>query len=67
MPNTEEYAVEKRSINNIQVSITSYKIGDKYFCHISNIDPGATIARAEGASREEALNQALTKASKRVK
>lgn len=67
MPNSEEYLVETQVINNTPVSITTYKIGEKYFCHISNTDPGATIARAEGTNRQDAIEHALKKVNKRIK
>ncbi len=67
MIKTEDYKVENQLINNVPVSLTTYKIGDKYFCHISNADPGATIARGEGVSLEDAIKKAMEKVSKRIK
>jgi hypothetical protein len=52
--NTEHYQDELKEINGFLVHITTYKIGDEYFCHITNADPGATIARAAGKTEDEA-------------
>ncbi len=43
-----------------------YRLGDKYVCTVDNVDPGATLSRAEGATREEAESQALKTARKMV-
>ena len=48
------------------INITTYKIGERYFCHIDNVNPGATIARTEAASLEEARELALQKATTRL-
>jgi len=66
MPAAEGFEEELQKINSTKIKLTSYKIGEKYFCHISNLDPGATIARAEGASRDEAKRSALRKAQNRL-
>lgn len=44
------------------IVVESYKLGDVYYCTISNADPGARFARGEGSSRDEAEKQALAKA-----
>lgn len=66
MERTENYKVEKRMVHDTPLIITSYQIGEKYYCHITNEDPGATIARSEGMNREEAVKHALGKALKRL-
>ena len=42
----------------------SYRVGDRYYCTIDNVDPGARFARAEGTTREEAESTALEKAAR---
>ena len=64
---TEQYRDEVQEINGILAHITTYKIGDDYYCHISNTDPGATIARASGKTMEEARQNALQKLAGRLK
>jgi hypothetical protein len=46
------------------ISIESYKLADVYHCTIRNVDPGARIARADGASKAEAESRALEKAGR---
>lgn len=63
----EDYRVEERVIDDVPIKITSYKIGGRYHCHVANQDPGATIARAESITRDEAEENAIAKARKRLK
>ena len=53
-----------RMIDGWKVHIVTYRIGDRYYCTIDNVDPGARFARAEGATREEVERAALEKAKK---
>ena len=46
------------------VTVETYKLGDRYHCTIANVDPGARLARADGASREEAERLAIEKATR---
>jgi len=62
----EQYRDELKEVNGISIRIVNYKIGDEYFCHISNVDPGATIARAAGSTVEEARQKAMQKAMERL-
>jgi hypothetical protein len=48
------------------IVVESYKLGDVYYCTISNADPGARFARAEGSSRDEAEKQALERAERHL-
>jgi hypothetical protein len=62
----ENYQKEKREVEGKMINITTYKIGERYFCHIDNVSPGATIARTEGATLEEARELALQKVTVRL-
>ena len=62
----ENYEKEKKEVEGKMINITTYKIGERYYWHIDNVSPGATIARTEGASREEARDLALQKATARL-
>ena len=64
---SEDYRAIERELGGVRITIMTYKIGDQFYCHIANADPGATIARAEAATREEAERIALAKASVRLK
>ena len=60
----EEYSRRNQQLAGWDVSIETYKLGDVYHCTISNVDPGARFARADGATREEAERRALEKAER---
>ena len=62
----EEYQAEQRELAGIPMRVESYKIGDRYYCHTSNVDPGATVARAEGGTRADAIDAALLKVANRL-
>jgi hydroxyacylglutathione hydrolase len=49
-----------------KVRLTSYGLGDKYYCKADNVEPGACIVRTEGATREEAEQKALSKAEEHL-
>jgi hypothetical protein len=58
----EEYSERDEDIDGWKVHIVTYKVGDRYYCSIDNVDPGARFARAEGATREDVEREALEKA-----
>ena len=61
---SEEFRERREELNGWRVNIVSYRIGDRFYCTIDNVDPGARFARAEGATREEAEAAALEKATR---
>jgi len=63
---TEHFHEEYSEVNGTRVRITTYKIGNEFHCHVANADPGATIARTSAASREDAVSEAIKKASERI-
>ncbi len=58
----EDYTERTEHIDGWRVHIVTYRIADRYYCSIDNVDPGARYARAEGATRDEAEKTALDKA-----
>jgi hypothetical protein len=64
--NSEKFQEEITEVNGVKMRVTTYKIGDKFHCHVATTDPGATIARASSESKEEAQETALNKAEQRV-
>ena len=40
----------------------SYRLADKFFCLVDNVDPGARLVLSEGSTRKEAEEIALKKA-----
>ncbi|MDZ7363701.1 MAG: hypothetical protein ONB46_23735 [candidate division KSB1 bacterium] len=63
----EDYRTILHEINGQKVNVTSYKIGEQFYCHVTNVDPDATISRAEAATREDAEKAAMEKAAARLK
>jgi hypothetical protein len=44
------------------MNIVSYRLGDRFYCSVDDVDPGARLSRGEGTTREEAEAQAIEKA-----
>ena len=63
---SEDYLKRNETLAGWPVRVVSYKIGDRYYCHVDNVSPGATIARAESQNREEAEKAAISKAASRL-
>lgn len=59
-----DYTEKRMELAGWSVRLTTYKLGDTHFCKADNVEPGACIARAEGASKEEAEQAAIRKAEK---
>ena len=49
----EEFTERKQIIDGWNVNVVTYRIGDRWYCTIDNVDPGARFARAEGTTRED--------------
>ncbi|HXG35926.1 MAG TPA: hypothetical protein VNL15_03045 [Dehalococcoidia bacterium] len=62
----EEYSRREVELAGWKAAVTSYRIGDRYYCKVDNVSPGAAVAKAEGASREEAESKAIAKAEERL-
>ena len=62
----EDYQRRRQELAGWPVGIVSYKLGDRFVCEIDNANPGARVARAEGATREEAEQTAITTAERRL-
>ena len=60
--NAEDYIERKIVLEGWPINVTSYKLGDQYYCKIDNVSPGAWLARTQAATREEAETAALEKA-----
>ena len=59
----KNFSERKTQLAGWKAKITSYQLGDKFYCTVDNVSPGAWIAKTEGASREEAEKKALERAS----
>ena len=60
----EEYSRRQIELGGWPIAIETYKLGEVYHCAISSIDPGARFARADGATKDEAEQRALEKATR---
>lgn len=58
----EEYSTRTLELEGWKVRLTSYRLGNTYHCTADNVEPGAWIARAQGATREEAESRAIERA-----
>ena len=58
----EEYSKRQQQVRQWKINIVSYRLGDQYYCTVDNVEPGATLARAQGSTRDEAEKTALEKA-----
>jgi len=63
---TEDYLRRREQIGTWPVNIVSYRLGDRFYCKVDNVEPGATVARAEASSRKEAEEKALEDARRRL-
>lgn len=62
----EELTHEERTLQSFPIHVLTYRLLDRYHCKVDNVSPGALIARASGATREEALALALGAADRRL-
>jgi len=62
----EEYSRRQQQVGRWTINVTSYRLGDRYYCTVDNVEPGAWIARGEGATQEEAERSAIEKATARL-
>jgi hypothetical protein len=62
----EEHTRRQEDLAGWPVVIETYRLGATYYCTISNADPGARFARAEGPTREEAEARAIEKATRHL-
>ncbi len=60
----EEYSRRRIELSGWPIEIETYKLGDVYHCTIANVDPGARFARADGATKQQAEDRALDKATR---
>ena len=57
-----EYSEKLLRLAGWPVRLTSYRLGDNYYCKADNVDPGACLTRTEGATQEEAEENAKNRA-----
>ncbi len=62
----EDHSERTLELAGWPVRVISYKLGDTYHATADNVSPGANIARARGATKEEAEQSVLAKAAERL-
>ncbi len=62
----EAYTERRVKVDDWDVRLTSYKLGDLYYCQADNVSPGAWLARTNAATREAAEQQALQQAREKL-
>jgi hypothetical protein len=60
----EDYSRRQIDVAGWTVWVETYRVGEMYYCAISNTEAGARFARAEGRNRERAEETAIEKASR---
>jgi hypothetical protein len=60
----EQYSRRQMELLGWPIFIETYRLGDVYHCTVSNADPGARFARADGSTKEEAETLALSRAER---
>ncbi len=58
----EEFHERHLEVAGWPVNLTSYRVGAEWHSKADNVSPGAALARASGATREEAEDRALRRA-----
>jgi hypothetical protein len=59
----EEFQERKLEVAGWPVNLSSYRIGTEWHCKADNVSPGAGLCRTTGATREEAEQKALARAT----
>ena len=59
----KNYSTRKTEVSGWPVNVTSYQLGEHYYCTVDNVSPGAWIAKSDGLTREEAEKKALERAA----
>jgi len=62
----EDYGERRTELEGWPVRLTSYRVGEVFYCKVDNVSPGSWLARTEGSTREEAEQKALALARQRV-
>ncbi len=56
------YLERQVEVEGWPVRLTSYRLGDVFYCKADNVSPGAWLARSSAATRDEAEAQVLERA-----
>ncbi len=59
----QNYSKKKLHVAGWDVNVVSYQLGDRFYCTVDNVSPGAWIAKTEGDTQDEAEKKALGRAA----
>lgn len=59
----KNYSRRRTKVGEWEVNVTSYQLGERYYCTVDNVSPGAWIAKTDGNTQEEAETKALERAA----
>ena len=62
----EDHTVTAIELAGWKARVTSYRVGDQFHSVVDNVSPGAWIARATAATRQEAEREATRQAEERL-
>lgn len=62
----EDFRRRREELASWPVNVVSYRMGERFFCQVDNVEPGAIVARSEAPTREEAERMALEDARRRL-
>ena len=65
-PQVTEFRSRTDTLAGWAVRIESYRVDHRWHASVDNVDPGARVARGEGATREEAEAAAIVDATRRL-
>jgi len=61
---SEEYSSRTIELAGWPVTVETYRLDRVYHCTIASADPGARITRADGATKQEAEERAIERATR---
>jgi hypothetical protein len=59
----EEFQERKLELAGWPVNLTSYRLGPEWHAKADNVSPGAALCRTTGATREQAEQKAIERAT----
>lgn len=61
-----DFARVETNVGGWPAGVTTWRLGERWMCRIDNVDPGATVARGQGTSKDEAIAAAMQRATGRM-
>jgi hypothetical protein len=61
-----DYQERRLEIEGWPVKLTSYRIGETFYCTADDVSPGVAVARTNGQTREEAETAAIERARSKL-